>query len=81
VAPPDKKPAELPPEPAALVEPPSSRITRRPGAASFAVPSTVIPLVHVPDDPGPEPEARRDPETEGPDKSSDGWSKLRGMFR
>src|SRR5262245_34844051 len=81
VAPPDKKPAESTPEPAALVEPPSSRITRRPGSAPLAVPSAVIPLVHVPDDPGPEPEPRSEPETEGPDKSPDGWSKLRGMFR
>src|SRR5262245_40976598 len=81
VAPPDKNPAESAPEPAALVEAPSSRITRRPGSAPLAVPSAVIPLVHVPDDPGPEPEPRSEPETEGPDKSPDGWSKLRGMFR
>src|SRR5215468_1260756 len=72
---PERKPAEA--TPATLIETP--RTSRR--APEVSVPPAVIPLVHVPDDPGPEPEPRTEPETEGPDKPSDSWSRLRGMFR
>jgi HemY protein len=46
-----------------------------------AVPPAVIPLVHVPDDPGPDGDVPSEPQTEGPEKTPDGWSRLRGMFR
>ena len=39
---------------------------------------TVIPLVHVPDDPGPEAEAEPEPV---PEQSPDGWDKLRQLFK
>jgi hypothetical protein len=42
----------------------------------------IIPLLHVPDDPGPEPERPSEPETEPPaDPSPDGWRRLRELFK
>jgi HemY protein len=40
----------------------------------------VIPLVHSPDDPGPDAELVADPAPEPP-TTPDGWSRLRGLFR
>ena len=71
----EKKAAEPSPASTALVEVPPERLGLRKSVA--AAPPAVIPLVHVPDDPGPEPEPRTDPETEGPDR----WGRLRGIFR
>ena len=51
---------------------PRARRPRKPKA------ETVIPLVHVPDDPGPE--AETEPESV-PEQSPDGWSKLRQLFK
>src|SRR5262249_32781059 len=73
--PPERRPAEA--TPTTLIETP--RTSRR--APEVSVPPAVIPLVHVPDDPGPEPEPRNEPETEGPDKPSDSWSRLPGMLK
>ena len=39
---------------------------------------TVIPLIHVPDDPGPEPEAANEADSEPPQES---WRRLRKLFR
>ena len=39
----------------------------------------VIPLVHSPDDPGPDAELVAEPAPEPP--TPDGWSRLRGLFR
>ena len=41
----------------------------------------VVPLVHVPDDPGPEPQPQLEPETEIAEPSGDSWRKLRGLFK
>jgi HemY protein len=42
----------------------------------------VIPLVHAPDDPGPEPEAPAEPEPESTtEPSSEGWKIIRGLFK
>jgi HemY protein len=42
----------------------------------------VIPLVHVPDDPGPEPEPPLDAAAEPPpEPASDGWQRLRQLFK
>ena len=42
----------------------------------------VIPLVHAPDDPGPNGEKPDEPETEpAPPPPSDGWSRIRALFR
>jgi HemY protein len=60
-----------------------SRTGRRRSAAP--VPQTVervIPLAHLPDDPGPGPALPPEPEPEGAsDKSANGWSPLRGLFK
>src|SRR5262249_26476255 len=67
IAPVESKP--LGPPPAEL---PAARLTRK---APVTVPPAVIPLVHVPDDPGTEPGAHEEPETEPPTDSTDGWNK------
>jgi hypothetical protein len=42
----------------------------------------VIPLVHAPDDPGPEAAAAAEPEPEvEPAPPADGWSRFRSLFR
>jgi HemY protein len=42
----------------------------------------VIPLVHVPDDPGPEEEPHADPQTEpAAEPPADNWNRLRQMFK
>lgn len=69
--PPERKPDEIAPSPT-VVEPPRLAVRKT------AVAPTVIPVVHVPDDPGPEPELPTEPQTGG---SPDGWKRLRGMFR
>lgn len=72
---PESRPADAQPD-AAPVELPSARI----GLRKSPVPPAVIPLVHVPDDPGPEPEPRLEPEAAAA-KPADGWRRLRAMFR
>jgi HemY protein len=51
-------------------------------ARTSAAAAPIVPLIPVPDDPGPEPQPQLEPEA---DKSSppasDGWSKLRGLFK
>ena len=86
--PPDPKPApEVPPvegprnEP--VVEPPSAeeaRARRARGNANAAHPPAVIPLVHVPDDPGPELEGATEPIPD-PDATPDRWGRLRQYFK
>jgi hypothetical protein len=49
----------------------------RPEATPVAPP--IIPLVHAPDDPGPNGDAPPDPETEAP--SSEGWRRIRALFK
>jgi len=72
----EQKPAESaasPPQPAA------GRGLARTAAASAPI-APIVPLVHVPDDPGPEPQLESDAET-SPDTANDGWRKLRGLFK
>jgi len=69
------------------------RSDRRPRTAATAVESrttradmtpvapAVIPLVHAPDDPGTNGEKPEEPETEAPPPPSDGWSRIRALFR
>jgi HemY protein len=63
-------PAEAAPEPAKAA--PAPRRARKPKVEA------VIPLVHVPDDPGPEAETEREPV---PEQSPDSWNKLREIFK
>jgi HemY protein len=41
----------------------------------------VIPLVHAPDDPGPEPEGHIEPETDSTAEPAPNWSRIRQLFR
>jgi len=66
----EKRPAA----PAENAPAPRVRRSRKPRA------EMVIPLVHVPDDPGPETEAEPEPEPV-PEQTPDGWSKLRQLFK
>ena len=52
----------------------------RRGRAVIPLAPAVIPLVHAPDDPGPEAQSQIEPEPE-PEPSTDSWSKIRQLFR
>jgi HemY protein len=66
----------------ALAELPSARRGRAKARPTVPVAPSVIPLMHVPDDPGPEPELPLDPQPDPPtDPSSESWRKLRGLFK
>ena len=63
----EKPPKSAPAGPASVVIPPL-----RP-----RVPDAVIPLIHVPDDPGPDAELV---DEEEPERQGEGWRRLRGLF-
>jgi hypothetical protein len=46
-----------------------------------AVAPAVIPLVHAPDDPGPNGETEVEPAPEPSLPPADGWSRIRALFR
>src|SRR6478609_5108034 len=76
---PSESKAEPPPEP----EPEKPRKIAKPKPTAKAKPvEPVIPLVHAPDDPGPDSALDRDPvpETSTP-PASDAWQRLRQLFR
>jgi HemY protein len=52
----------------------------RRGRAVIPLAPAVIPLVHAPDDPGPEAQSQIEPEPE-PEPGTDSWSKIRQLFR
>lgn len=62
-------PPPRPTAPSSVVIPPAAFRSRQPDA--------VIPLIHVPDDPGPEADREDDPMTE---RQGQGWRRLRGLF-
>jgi len=82
-APPPFAPA--PPAP----EPPRAEVSGAPAAvarnATPAAPAAhfekLIPLLHAPDDPGPDGEPPSDPIPDAPPPSSNGWDRLRDLFR
>jgi HemY protein len=80
-------PQEIPSDAApdlAPSETPSSRKRKKSAPTAPVTPTAekVIPLLHVPDDPGPEPEASTEPATEPPpDTAAEGWQRLRGLFK
>jgi HemY protein len=51
------------------------------GRAMTAVAPAVIPLVHAPDDPGPNGETEVEPAPEPAPPPADGWSRIRALFR
>jgi HemY protein len=85
VAPPPQEPrvvpaADLPPRDLPPRDQPPPR--RSGGATPVPLAPAVIPLVHAPDDPGPEPESQIEPEPESTtEPAADSWSKIRGLFR
>jgi HemY protein len=73
----EAKPIESAP-PATLVVTPAARGLARTAPAA----APVVPLIHVPDDPGPDSQAQLEAHTEAsPPSSADGWRKLRGLFK
>jgi hypothetical protein len=86
----DRKSEVLPPlEEPSKPEPPqasSSPEELRPRRARVQppvpIPPALIPLVHAPDDPGPDPEAHVEPEPEPTvEPLPDSWSRIRQLFR
>jgi HemY protein len=72
------KPLEPKPVDATPVGSPPAPVGR--GLARTATTAApVVPLIHVPDDPGPEPQPQLEPES--PKSSNDSWRKLRGLFK
>ena len=55
---------------------------RRTRGQPIPVAPALIPLVHAPDDPGPDPEAHAEPEPEpAVEPLPDSWSRIRQLFR
>jgi HemY protein len=85
--PPPASQAAARPEPAAAsLQEGSPPVVRRPPRPTHSltpipVPPAVIPLVHAPDDPGPEPQERIEPETESSGEPADNWTRIRQLFR
>lgn len=77
--PPEPKPVDVAP----VVSAPASVAPIGRGLARAApAAAPVVPLIPVPDDPGPDPQPQLEPDVETPpDSSSDGWRKLRGLFK
>jgi HemY protein len=70
---------EEPQEPASREEP-RARGPRR--FAPVPIPPAVIPLVHAPDDPGPEPDRSAEPAPDhGEPQPPDSWARIRQLFR
>jgi HemY protein len=83
--PPVAAPQDLPSEAAPELAPsdtPGARRPRKKTPPAAPAAEKVIPLLHVPDDPGPEPERSTEPAAEPPpDTSTDGWRRLLGLFK
>ncbi len=76
---PPAPPAPEPPRAELLVTPGAIGLGKSPPlAANF---EKVIPLVHAPDDPGPDGEPQAEPATEPPPPPSYGWDRLRQLFK
>jgi HemY protein len=73
-------PAPEPPRPEASPAPPIAARTAIPLAptANF---EKVIPLIHAPDDPGPDGEPQTEPLPDPPPPASNGWDRLRALFK
>ena len=74
------KPRDAAPQEASLPALPRDRRRPRP-PDRIALAPAVIPLVHAPDDPGPDPETPLEPRPETTDAPADNWSRLRHLFR
>jgi HemY protein len=86
IAPPDDRPPPPAPAETAAAEP-EKRVPRRKSSAKAAAErpvEAVIPLVHAPDDPGPDvtpDEDPLDPLPEPPSPAAGAWDRIRQLFR
>jgi HemY protein len=73
-------PAPEPPRPEVSPASPFAARTATPpiAAANF---EKVIPLIHAPDDPGPDGEPQTEPLPDAPPPPSNGWDRLRALFK
>jgi HemY protein len=69
------EPPRVTPDPPDLPEPPPAKPEVKVEARSEPAPEPIIPLVHAPDDPGPDAVAETEPHA---DQSSSGWRKIFG---
>jgi HemY protein len=79
-APAPPPPAPEPSRPEVSPAPPIAARTATPAipAANF---EKVIPLIHAPDDPGPDGEPQTEPLPDAPPPPSNGWDRLRALFK
>jgi HemY protein len=73
-------PAPEPPRPEAPAVP-AAAARNAAAAAPAAKSEKVIPLLHAPDDPGPDGEPQTDAIPEPPPPASNGWDRLRALFK
>jgi HemY protein len=73
-------PAPEPPRPEAPAAPASAARSAA-AAAPAAKSEKVIPLLHAPDDPGPDGEPQTDAIPDPPPPASNGWDRLRALFK
>jgi HemY protein len=73
-------PAPEPPRPEASAAPASAARNAAP-APPAAKSEKVIPLLHAPDDPGPDGEPQTDAIPDSPPPTSNGWDRLRALFK
>jgi HemY protein len=67
----EAKPAPTPAAPPSQPAPPAARAV----TSTREVPESVVPIAHVPDDPGPDPDQEREPLPDA-DSTSPGWKRL-----
>ncbi len=65
------------PEAAVIIPPPVMTPPVPPAPMRPRVADAVIPLIHIPDDPGPDAELEDEPMSE---RQGEGWRRLRGLF-
>ena len=73
-------PAPEPPRPEASAAPAAAARSAAP-APPAAKSEKVIPLLHAPDDPGPDAEPQAEPLPDPPPPPPNGWDRLRALFK
>jgi HemY protein len=83
--PPVDPPAPPPPPPKPVDTQPAVTLPTTPAVRTFARPATapapVVPLIHMPDDPGPDSQPLVPDTPRSPEPANDGWRKLRRLFK
>ena len=73
-------PAPVPP-PSAPISPAPPGPEPAPARTAATAAPAVIPLIHAPDDPGPDGEPHADPVPDVPPPQPNGWDRLRALFK